>query len=187
MPLLLIAQLANKELITYYDEAISPDLQHELAAKLFEIRFPRVDPLLNILQSYQLEYEVGRYKTYIFPSQTSKEMNVICLSKHDPRVKAFGFDGFAANVYALECDGKLASACVSTRENDRCGEAWVYTDIQYRHQGFAQKVVNAWAGSLMDAGKVPFYSHRIENPASTNLAGKLGLHPVFEEIALIQM
>jgi RimJ/RimL family protein N-acetyltransferase len=187
MPLMLLAQLANKELITYYAEALSPDLQNELAENLFEIVFPNVDHFLNVLQSYQLEYEVGHYKTYVFPSQTSKDRDVICLSKHDPRVKAFGFDGFAQNVYAMERDGKLVSACVSTRENDRCGEAWVYTDVQYRNQGFAQKVVNAWAASLMDEGKVPFYSHKIENEASANLAGKLGLHPVYEEIVLIQI
>jgi predicted GNAT family acetyltransferase len=62
----------------------------------------------------------------------------------------------------------------------------VYTDEAYRHQGFAQKAVNAWAGSLMEQGKVPFYSHKIENAASRNLAKKLGLQSVFEEIAMIK-
>ena len=187
MPLMLIAQLANKELVAYYDEAISIDLKKELAANLFEIGFPKVDPLLNVLQSYHLDHEVVHYKTYIFPSQPSKDMSVTCLSKHDPNVKAFGFDGFAENVYALERAGSILSACVSTRENVKCGEAWVYTDVAYRHQGFAQKVVSAWAGSLMDAGKVPFYSHKLENTASANLAGRLGLRPVFEEIAITQI
>ena len=115
------------------------------------------------------------------------DKNVLCLSKHDLKVNAFRFDGFAENVYAMECDGNLVSACVSTHENEECGEAWVYTDAAYRHQGFAQKVVNAWARSLMEAGKVPFYSHRIENIASSNLAKKLGLQSVFEEIAIIQI
>lgn len=187
MPLILLAQLANKELITYYAEAISPDLKNELAANLFEIRFPKVDPLLNVLQSYQLDYEVGHYKTYIFPWQTPKDINVICLSKHDPKIKTFGFDGFAENIYAIERNRSIVSACVSTRENKKCGEAWVYTDIQYRNQGFAQKVVNAWAASLMENGKVPFYSHKIENMASASLAKQLGLQPVFEEIAITQI
>jgi predicted GNAT family acetyltransferase len=62
----------------------------------------------------------------------------------------------------------------------------VYTNPEYRKQGFAQKVVNTWAGSLIDAGKVPFYSHKIENAASANLARKLGLRPVFEEISIAQ-
>ena len=89
---------------------------------------------------------------------------------------------FAESVYAVERDDKIISACVSTRENDFCGEAWVYTDTSYRHQGYAQKVVGAWATSLISAGKVPFYSHKIQNVASANLAKCLGLKPVFEEI-----
>jgi len=187
MPIMLIANLANEELVAYYDEAISPDLQRELAVNVSEIEVPKLDHLLNILKKHNIDHEVGHYKTYVFPLQISKNMNVICLSKHDPRVKAFGFDGFAENVYAMESDKRVISACVSTRENDKCGEAWVYTDVAYRNQGFAQKVVNTWARSLMDAGKVPFYSHGIENAASASLARKLGLQLVFEEIAITQL
>jgi RimJ/RimL family protein N-acetyltransferase len=187
MPLLLIAQLANKEVVAYYDEAISPDFQGKLAAIILDIEFPKVDSVLNILRSYKMQFDVGHYKTYIFHSEAPKDLNVICLSKHDPKVKAFGFDGFAEQVYAIEWDGNIVSACVSIHENKQCGEAWVHTDTAYRNQGFAQKVVNAWAGSLMEAGKVPFYSHKKENIASANLAGKLGLQPVFEEICITQI
>ena len=114
-------------------------------------------------------------------------MNVMCSSKHDPKIKTFGFDGFAENVYAIEQDDNIVSACVSTRENEQCAEAWVYTDPAFRNQGLAQRVVNAWAGSLIAVGKVPFYSHNIENTASATLASKLGLLPVFEEIAITQI
>jgi RimJ/RimL family protein N-acetyltransferase len=187
MPLLLIAQLANEEIVAYYDETISSDFQKKLAAIILDIEFPKVDSVLNILRSHSVQFDVGHYKTYIFHSQAPKDRNVIRLSKHNPKVQAFGFDGFAEQVYVIECDGNIVSACVSTRENERCGEAWAYTDPAYRNQGFAQKVVNAWAGSLMEVGKVPFYSHKIENIASANLARKLGLHPVFEEICITQI
>jgi RimJ/RimL family protein N-acetyltransferase len=187
MPLMLIAQLADKELVAYYDEAISPDLREKLTVHFSEIEFPNIDLLLNVLKRSNIAYEVGHYKTYVFSLQPPRDRNVICLSKHDPKVKAFGFDSFAENVHALERDGNIVSACVSTRENDICGEAWVYTDIAYRNQGLARKVVNAWAGSLIENGKVPFYSHKIENTASANLARKLGLEPVFEEIAITQL
>lgn len=187
MPWMLIAHLANQELVTYYDEAISLDLQEELAANFLEIQFPDVDLLLTVLKSHDLDYEVGYYKTYVFPSQPAKEMHVTCLSKHDPKVKVFGFNGFAEHIYAVERDSRIVSACVSSRENVKCGEAWVYTDDQYRNQGLAQMVVNTWAGSLMENGKIPFYSHKIENKASSSLARKLGLQPVFEEIAITKM
>lgn len=186
LPLMLIAQLANQDLIVYYEEALSPDLQQELAACLSAIEFPRVDPILDILQSHNIQSDLGHYKTSIFPSRPAKDDEVICLLKHDSRVKAFGFDGFAERVYAIEQDGVLVSACVSTRENEKCGEAWVYTIPDYRNQGLAQKVVSAWARCLMAAGKVPFYSHQMENAASANLAGKLRLRAVFEEMTLTQ-
>ena len=187
MLLLLVARLANEELVAYYDEAISPDFQTEAADILPEIEFPKVDSVLSVLQLHNIQFEAGHYKTYTFRWQPSKDVEVRCLSKRDPKIKAFGFDGFAENVYAMEQDNNIVSACVSIRENEQCGEAWVYTDPAYRNQGFAQKAVNAWAGSLMEAGKVPFYSHKIENTASANLARKLGLQTVFEEVAITQM
>ncbi len=187
MPLMLLAQLPSQELVAYYDETYLINLQKELSANLLEAEFPNFDSLLSVLRLHGIGFEVGHYKTYIFPWQPSKDMNVICLSKHDPKVKAFGFDGFAENVYVIERDGAVVSACVSKCENEKCGEAWVYTDSAHRNQGFAQKAVNTWAGSLIEKRKVPFYSHKIENVASANLARKLGLQPVFEEIAIIQM
>jgi RimJ/RimL family protein N-acetyltransferase len=182
LPLILIARLAAGEIITYYDEALSPDLHKELAAT--DIEFPYVDRLLDVLKKYKIRPEVGYFKTYVFPSRPAQEMDVICLSKHDPQTKAFEFDGFAEDVFAIDQNGALVSACVSTRENKKCGEAWVYTIAEYRHRGCAQKVVKAWARSLMDAGKVPFYSHKIDNEASASLARKLSLRPVLEEISI---
>jgi len=129
MPLLLVAQLANKELIAYYDEAISPELQRELNAKLFQREFSHLDSLLNVLRSHGLHFEIGHYKTYVFPSRPAADAEVICFSKQDSKVKAFGFDTFAERVYAIERAGKIVSACVSARENERCGEAWVYEEI----------------------------------------------------------
>lgn len=184
LPLILLAKFEDRSLVAYYHESMSLGLRKELAHGVDRIEFPNIDALLNILRRYSLGFEIGHYRTYIFPSMPSSTSEVRCLSKNDPRVKEFGFDGFAEQVYALECEGKLVSACVSTREDKRCGEAWVYTTPEYRHHGFAQKVVNTWAGSLMEAGKVPFYSHHLENNASANLARKLRVQPVFEEISI---
>ncbi len=185
MPLMLIARLANEELVAYYDEAISPALQKQLSA--IDVDFSKVDPLLAALKRLNIQCEVGHYKTYVFPSQPVIEADALCLSKHDPKVKTFGFDGFANEVYAIADDDRIVSACVSTRENKTCGEAWVYTAPEYRGHGYAQKAVRAWARSLMEAGKVPFYSHDIKNEASANLARRLGLLPVFEEISIMQV
>lgn len=186
LPLILIAQFADEKQVVYYDEAIARDFQKRLAAATMANIFPNIRPLLEVLEKQNTSFSIGHYKTYIFPSVPVKDSDVNCVSKHDERVKAFGFDGFAEQVHVVERDGKVVSACVSARENDACGEAWVFTSPEYRSHGFAQRVVNAWAGRLMNAGKVPFYSHKIENVASTNLARALKLHPVFEEIAILR-
>jgi len=181
---MLMAQLASGSLVAYYDEALARDLQETLAASFVRIEFPNIDPLRDVLKKQNLQYGVGHYKTYVFPSILVNDEDVLCLSKHDKKVKEFGFDGFAEKVYAVERDDKIVSACVSARENGTSGEAWVYTAPEFRQQGFAQRVVNAWAGSVIRAGKVPFYSHKIENAVSANLSGRLKLKPVFEEIAI---
>jgi len=184
VPLFLIAQLADENLVAYFDEESPTELREALQARLSKFSFPNVDTFSSFLQSRNVFFEVGQYKTYIVPEQYAsfEDEAVRRFSKQDPKVQHFGFDGFAESVYAIEQEGKLVSACISTRENDFCGEAWVYTDPEYRNQGLAQKVVGAWAMSLLTDGKVLFYSHKVQNTASANLAKRLSLLPVFEEI-----
>jgi hypothetical protein len=186
LPLLLLAQLADRTLVAYYSESLPSDLQAQLSVCVSSIEFPEVDPILGALKSHAIRAGTGHYKTYLFPPQMAPNPEVTCLSKVDQKVQAFGFDGFAQRVYAIERDGRIISACVSVRENQNCGELWVYTDPAHRKQGLARKVVSAWAHSLISTGKIPFYSHNIENTASASLAGALQLQPAFEEISITE-
>lgn len=189
MPLLLIAQLVDGKSVAYVDEALNSDLQEELTRRVRSVQFPQIGPLLELLDIENVSIEAGHYKTYGIPAHAAvfADEEVTCRSRKDPKVKAFGFGGFAEWVYGIERDGKIVSACVSARENDSCGEAWVFTEPAYRHQGLAQKAVSAWAEGLISAGKVPLYSHKIEKNASASLAGRLGLPPVFEEIVVARL
>jgi len=184
LPLVLLAQLADQKLVAYYSELLSSDLQAQISSRVSSIEFPAIDPILDVLKSHNIRSDIGHYKTYLFPPQTATNPEVTCLSKHDPKIQTFGFDGFAEQVYAIERDSLIVSACVSVREDKNCGEAWVYTDPAYRRQGLAKKVASAWAHSLISMGKVPFYSHKIDNAASASLARALRLQPVFEEISI---
>lgn len=186
MPLMLIAQIADGQILAYYDEVLPSELHTELSKRIQNVTFPKIESLLELLRSKNISFEVGHFKTYIFPSHFANllDSNVIRLYKEDLSVQAFGFDGFSEEVYAIECDGRIICACVSTRENEFGGEAWLYTDPEFRNQGNAQRVVSVWAKDLISAGKVPFYSHKIQNMASANLANRLGLQPIFEEIVI---
>lgn len=186
LPLMTLARLADGQVISYFDQSLPSGLYAELRKLSGEWEFLRIDPLLEFLKSTEISFEVGQYKTYIVPKPAVASTNpdVKNLPSHHPLVQAFGFGGATGSVCAVARGGSLVSACMSVRENERCGEAWVYTDPQYRHLGFARQVVRAWAHSLLTAGKVPFYSHRITNTASANLAKRLELQPVFEQICI---
>jgi hypothetical protein len=186
MPVLILAQLSDGQLAVYFDESLTPNLYLELMERAQHIQFPTIDPLLEIFAGQNIPVQVGHYKTNLFPATFLEFMleDVECRSKNDPQVQKFGFGDFAEQVYAIEREGKVVSACVSTREDNRCGEAWVCTDPQYRHQGLARKVVSVWARDMLSAGKVPFYSYKIANTASAGLAKRLELLPAFEEITI---
>jgi hypothetical protein len=185
--LVLIAQLHTQEILTYFDASLAQDLQVRLAACLHEVRFPHVEPLLDLLQSQNARLATEHYVTHIFPSPppTFTDRIVSRYAAQDPRLAAFEFDGLPGSVFGIEQYGRVAAACVSARENEDCGEAWVVTLPEFRRQGLGTRVVQTWARSLMLAGKVPFYSCRMEAAASLGLAHKLGLQPVFEEISIV--
>ena len=186
MPLMILAKLVEEQVVAFYDESLSPELCAKLSGQIHSAEDTNIQPILHILHSQGFVVEVAHYKTYVFPENFKglAVQEVKQFSNRDSQVKAFGFNSFAEEVYAAERDGRIVSACVSARENDFCGEAWVYTADGNRRQGFAQRVVSAWAGSLLSANKIPFYSHKMENTASANLAKRLGLETVFEETVI---
>ncbi len=186
IPLMVLAQLANGQVAAYFNESLEPNLSIELMEQTRQTQFPTTASLLEILDARKIPIQVGHYKTNLFPAAFLDFVSslVECRSKDDIQVCHFGFGDFTERVYAIEQDDRIVSACVSTHENKSCGEAWVCTDPQFRHRGLARQVVSAWARDMLGVGKVPFYSHKLENNASAALAKRLGLLPVFEEIVI---
>jgi len=82
-------------------------------------------------------------------------------------------------VFGILIDDRLVSACASVRENDHCAEAWVWTEPDVQRRGYARQVTAAWIHDLQQQGKVPLYSHALENHASAGVARSLGLHHMF--------
>jgi RimJ/RimL family protein N-acetyltransferase len=185
-PLLLVAQLPTQEVITYYNARLPEDLQAQLAARLRQVRFPDVGPVLDLFASQDVHPVLEHSLTHIFPTPppTFTDRIVSRYSAQDPRLAAFDFEGLPGPVFGIEQYGRVAAACLSSRENEECGEAWVVTLPEFRGQGLGTRVVQTWARDLMLAGKVPFYSCRIDNTASLALARRQGLQPVFEELTL---
>jgi hypothetical protein len=186
LPLVLVARLADGHPAFYLKSGLPTGLDVDLRAELCQLRFPNMDGLLGALRTYGLQPDYGHFKSYIFPKQYTwaKTGTARPYSADDLRVKAFDFDGFPGPVFAVEKAGVILSACVSSRKNDECAEAWVVTAPDQRRKELAMQVVAAWAKGMIREGLIPFYSHTLENTASTKLAEKLGLIPVFEEICI---
>src|SRR5687768_13493279 len=68
MPLILIAQISEDQLLAYCDETLPSELHTELSKQIQNVTFPTLELLLEFLRSKSISFEVGHYKTYIFPS-----------------------------------------------------------------------------------------------------------------------
>ena len=93
--------------------------------------------------------------------------------------------GYGWPAYAVVRNGRVVSACVSSREDERAGEAWVQTLAEERGHGYARQAVAAWAHALQRAGKLPFYSHGADNVASAGVARSLGLIPYLRDVGYL--
>jgi hypothetical protein len=87
------------------------------------------------------------------------------------------------SVLAVVMDGRIVATCQSARENEIAAEAWVRTLPEYRRRGLGKRVTAAWAAHAWMRGKVPFYSHRMDNVASQGVARSLGLMPFITDAA----
>jgi RimJ/RimL family protein N-acetyltransferase len=125
-------------------------------------------------------------KSYIFPKPLSfaDYSDVVRLESHHQALIERYEPQMNVNdrtIYAIIVDTRIISTCESSRENDKAGEAWVRTLPEYRGRGYAHQVTAAWAHSLQQQGKVPFYSHTHTNTASAAVARKLHLIQYIED------
>jgi hypothetical protein len=79
-----------------------------------------------------------------------------------------------APVVASVVDGNAVAVCFCSRITPHVAEAGVYTEADYRGQGYATKVVQGWAAAVYATGRLPLYSTAWSNHASQAIARKLG-------------
>ena len=183
-PLMLFADTCDGQHLACLDDQVPSYLRTPLLEGTPQ--FSRVEAAVRIFESCGIIASAHEYRTYIFPEHLSYETTerVKCLRADDPRVKAFGMAGLPGPVFAVEKLGQILSACVSSRRNHRCAEAWVMTQPGQRRKGYGREVVVAWAVALQSEGIIPFYSHDVRNEESCRLAESLQLTEVFTETVI---
>lgn len=77
--------------------------------------------------------------------------------------------------YVVTVNGAPVSWAWTQDSSERAAELAVETLPEFRRRGYARQVVAAWAVDVMRAGKIAFYSYRIDNSASGALAHGLGV------------
>lgn len=183
-PLVLLAHLSDGQRCFYFDNSLPLALRDKLTQ--VDTQSFKIETVVEVFSLSGINTKSGQFKTYIFPNSfaIADIWNVKCFSQHDPKIAAFGFTGLADIVYAVEQEGEILSACVSSRQNLKSAEAWVFTHPDHRRKGFAQQVVTDWASSLQHEGIISFYSHEAGNTSSANLANKLNLIHVYDEVVI---
>jgi RimJ/RimL family protein N-acetyltransferase len=183
-PLFLLAQLNDGKTACHFATSLPEELQAVLMELIPDLQFPNIQEIAVLFERYNVPSNIGHFKTYRFPEryQDMVENDAKPFSKYDARIQAFGFGELADTVCAVEQNGMILSACVSSRQDDSSAEAWVMTLPEQRGKGLGSSVVTRWASAIFRAGRIPFYSHEIDNVSSARLAKRLGLFPIFEEI-----
>lgn len=180
-PLVLIARTSDGEGLVCVDELISEEIRHKLSKD--DLQAFKPVSAIEAFEKSGINTKTSHFKTYIFPDsfRFANVSAVKCFSSDDPKIITFGFSELADKVFAIENEGVILSACVSSRQNSKSAEGWVLTHPEYRRKGLAQQTVTAWAGNMQKDGLIPFYSHNVENTNSALLAKCLNLIEVFEE------
>ena len=183
-PLVLITRTSDGEILICFDASIPAAIRVKLPKDY--LQDSGTETAINILEESGFQVKASHFKTHVFPEgvESVNLEAVECFTRDDPKIVDFGFHGLADKIFAIECDGMILSACVSSRQNSTCAEAWVFTHPDHRRKGLAQKVVTAWSGSIKAEGLIPFYSNNMENTNSAFLAKRLNLVGVFEETVI---
>ena len=184
IPLVLLARTSDGQSLVCYDASLPAGLRDQLPRH--DLESFKTDSAKESFEKSGIHTTVNHYRTYVFPEDLdiANAGDVGCYSRDDPKVAAFGFNGLADKVYAIEQGGAILSACVSSRQNAVSAEAWVFTHPDHRRKGLAQRAVMAWALNLLRDGITPYYSHNVENTNSALLARRLNLIHVFDEIVV---
>lgn len=143
----------------FFRHDLPPDLRAALAKLSDEMLFHECTHVQSIFaESGAPCHDMNVGRSYIYPEifEAVTFPDVTCLPEND--------------LCAILMDSVAVSACSSIRHNEYSAEAWVFTEEACRRQGFGKRVVQAWAQRVRQQGRIPFYSHRMDNPASQRLA-----------------
>jgi hypothetical protein len=162
---LVVRHLDNYRVLFRHD--LSRHIRERVAMLPPEMVFGDHEAVKKILADDAPVETIWAGKSYIFPS-------ILASADYPDTVRLDRATG-TRPVYAVRVADQIVATCESVRENDAAAEAWVQTLPEFRRRGYARQVTAAWAQDLLHQGKLPFYSHNMDNLPSQGVARSLGL------------
>jgi RimJ/RimL family protein N-acetyltransferase len=168
----------------YFRQDVPAFVREQVQALTPDRAFDDREAVKTILMADSPCAEVGTWQTYTFPDtlKPSQFPSVVRLDEsHRALMERYhaGVDVTKRAIFGIIRDGMIVSTCSSVRENEQAGECYVYTVEPCRGRGYGKQVTTAWAHHIRQQGKIAFYSHALDNPASQAVARGLGLWPCF--------
>lgn len=71
-------------------------------------------------------------------------------------------------------DNRAVAICFCSRRTQQVAEAGIFTEENFRGQGYAVEVARTWAHALRSSRRIPLYSTSHDNKASQSVAKKIG-------------
>ena len=166
------APLARSLDIVAAAEPVLPDLPREPTC------FSRVR---NLLQEHAEIRQTWLGPAYSFPEDVPSPPGVLRITDESCRLLGEEYAWLQTDraayepVLAARVGERIVSIAFSSRVSGRAAEAGVDTLPAFRGQGYASRVVAAWAIAVREMGRVPLYSTSWGNLASRGVARRLGL------------
>ena len=145
--------------ITHFRHDVPVDIRDQIKALAPEIALDDHQQVQSILSQFTSCENVFSGKGYFFAQM--------------PPSDQFPDVVYHEGCYVVKVDGDPVSWAWSQDYDDQAAELAVMTSAPFVRRGYARQVASAWAASVIQAGKVAFYSHKIDNFASEALARSL--------------
>jgi len=161
--------------------ALEQRARHEAAGFRPEPESGEFEPYLGLLSADAPVEHVWSGPVYRFPEEIPETATAVRVTAENASVLIPYLEEWLPDVEsgvpmaAYLVEGRAVSLCCTACSTEHAHEAGVETHPRFRRQGFAARVVPAWATFVRGEGAVPLYSTSWENGASRALAASAGL------------
>ncbi|HHT7237231.1 MULTISPECIES: GNAT family N-acetyltransferase [Bacillus] len=137
--------------------------------------------IINVLNEERTVGNIWMGPAFMFPNNLHKPTRTIQITEKNKELLRENFPNLIEQMewrqpyFAIVENEQVVSICCSARSTTIAAEASVETLAEFQGNGYGTDVVTAWAISIQEEKRIPFYSTSWDNYASQAVARKLKL------------